>query len=138
MNSRRQFIKNSCLACMGMGSLATLLTACGSTQAVFTPLQDKRKLVVPKEKFAATSSIIVKNKLLEFTILLVKNNNSFKALQMRCTHNDVALSFTGKKLLCHAHGSEFDLNGKVIKDPAPKSLTEYPISEDAQNIYIHI
>jgi Rieske Fe-S protein len=44
----------------------------------------------------------------------------------------------GDRFVCPCHGSEYDLNGKVIKGPAYKNLETVPsrISEDGNDIII--
>lgn len=138
MNSRREFLKQSCLLCIGASQLGVLMSSCGTAQSLAQASIENNTLVVTKEKFATSNTVLVRNRQLPFDILLVKNNEQYSALQMRCTHNDVALSFTGKKLVCNAHGSEFDLEGKVTKEPAEKTLTHYKISENANSILIHL
>ncbi len=138
MNSRRQFLKQSCLLCLGATQLGVLMTSCGTSQIIAQAVIENNKLIVAKDKFANTNTLLIRNRQLPYDILLVHNNEQYTALQMRCTHNDVALSFTGKKLVCNAHGSEFNLEGKVTKEPAEKTLTHYKISENKNNIFIHL
>lgn len=138
MNSRRNFIKQSCGACLGLVGMNFLLESCGTPKNVLTSEVIDSKILISKDKFLTTNAMIVRTKKLPFDILLVKEKNEFKALEMRCTHNDVALSFTGNKMVCNAHGSEFDLNGKVTKEPAIKPLSKYRITESENIITIHI
>lgn len=138
MQNRRTFIKNSCAACIGMSAFGILLESCVTSQNVTKSTLKNNQIEVPISNFQTNNYTIIRNKNLPYDILLVKQNEEYKALQMRCTHNEVALSFTGKKLICSAHGSEFDTNGNVTKEPAQKSLSTYQTSLENQNIIIHL
>ncbi len=138
MQSRRQFLKKSCAACLSLSVLGVVLDACSTSQMIVRPALERNTFSIPLTQFETTPSVILRHKELPFDILVVKHGQQFSALQMRCTHNDVALSFSGKKLICSAHGSEFDLQGKVTKEPANAPLTMYTTSILNQQIIIHL
>jgi nitrite reductase/ring-hydroxylating ferredoxin subunit len=138
MNSRRNFIKKSCAACIGLSAMGLLLDACVSSQNLLKPALENNRFQIALDKFQSSAHYIVRHKTLPFDILVVKNKEQYTALQMRCTHNDVALNFAGKKLVCTAHGSEFDLQGKVLKEPASASLTTYRTSVQDQFLTIQL
>ena len=138
MQTRRDFIKNSCVACMGLSAFAPILASCGTTQSVVKPTLVQYFLSVPLAQFANTPTAILRHHQLEYDILVVKQENEFTALQMRCTHNDIALTFSGKKLICQAHGSEFDLKGQVTKAPAAANLHTYRTSVKDSQLIIHL
>lgn len=129
MANRRDFIKTGCLACMGLTGISTVLEACS------TPLQIVRNtalpanpkvLVIPVSKFTAdTKMVILRNDGLDNDILLVKRQDSYKALLMSCTHEGYALTPTANKIYCNAHGSQYDLDGNVTKEPSLTPLTQY-------------
>ncbi len=139
MQSRRTFLKNTCAACIGMSALGIFLDACSTSQHVVKSSVENNTCAIPMEKFQTTRTVILRNKQLPFDILVVHEKDQFFALQMRCTHNDVALSFSGNKLICTAHGSEFDMQGHVVKEPAALPLTNYrtEVKENQLLIYLH-
>ena len=53
--------------------------------------------------------------------------NQFYAVSAKCTHRGVAVNAfkKGVGLLCPAHGSQFEANGKMVKSPARSSLKSY-------------
>ena len=53
--------------------------------------------------------------------------NQFYAVSAKCTHRGVAVNAfkKGVGLLCTAHGSQFEANGKMVKSPARSSLKSY-------------
>jgi Rieske Fe-S protein len=73
--------------------------------------------------------IIIKN--FDYDVFLKKNSDgSYLALAMICTHAGHSLVKTGKAFYCSQHGSEFDINGKVIKGPAERNLVHLPITNN--------
>lgn len=138
MESRRNFIKNSCFACLGLTGFGSILNACSTPQSVFVSSLEQNRLMIPLSEFAGTSFRIVRNRSAEYDVFIHKNGDIYEAIEMRCTHNDIALRFTGQKLICNAHGSEFDLKGQVIKEPASKPLRKFKTSINAQQLLIHL
>lgn len=126
------------MACLGLSTLGLVGASCGTTKQVLKATVDKETIKVPLDNFLTANTLIIKNKSLAYDILLVKKDASYTALQMRCSHNDYPLTFSRKKLTCNSHGSEFDLNGKVLKEPAARSLSQYKTTIDEQHITIHL
>jgi Rieske Fe-S protein len=62
-------------------------------------------------------------------VLLVRDTkSSIKGLSAVCTHQRCLLSYNPKsgKVECDCHRSHYDLKGKVLSGPAPRSLKSYP------------
>jgi len=82
-----------------------------------------------------------KNKEINFlgNYILINKNNKPLVFSSHCTHLGCKIDkLDGEHLVCPCHGSEYDLNGKVIKGPAYKNLptVTYQISEDGRKIVI--
>lgn len=135
---RREFIRNTCFACMGIAGFSAILESCGTPKSILKTDIQNNQIKIPLENLSQSKTQIIQNAQLPYNILVVKNENNFTALQMRCTHNDFALNFTGSKIVCNAHGSEFDLKGNVQKAPAEKSLTQYRTNTDNNFLIIHL
>ena len=58
--------------------------------------------------------------------------NQFYAVSSKCTHRGVVVDpfKKGKGLYCQAHGSQFDVDGRVVRGPARSSLKLYSTSYD--------
>ncbi len=136
MNSRRQFIKSTCTACIGLSAMGLLLQSCAGSKSVLKPVLEQDHFTVSLDQFQQGNHCIIRHKSLPFDILVVKDGTQYTALQMRCTHNDVSLNLAGKKLICTAHGSEFDLKGNVTKEPASRKLTQYKTEIREKNLII--
>lgn len=142
MANRRHFIKTGCLACMGITGVATLLEACSA------PLQIVRNAALPANpKILAVSStkfigdtnmIVLRSDSLDNDILLVKKQDKYKALLMSCTHEGYPLTPTANKIYCNAHGSQYDMDGNVTKEPALTALVQFKTELINHNIQIYL
>ena len=71
----------------------------------------------------------MQNEILQHPICIYRfNENTFKALLMKCTHQGAELQVFGDKLQCPAHGSEFNNQGEVKDGPADHDLRTFPIT----------
>lgn len=82
-----------------------------------------------------------KNKQIDFfeNYIVVKRNEITTVLSSHCTHLGCKINKTENgRLVCPCHGSEYDLEGKVLKGPAYKNLEKLrsKISEDGTHIEI--
>ena len=82
-----------------------------------------------------------RNKIVSFNnnFIIVTENNTTTVFSSHCTHLGCKIDqMEGNRLVCPCHGSEYDLNGKVIKGPAYKNLKVIPseITPDGKHIEI--
>lgn len=144
--NRREFVTQTCIACIGGGLLSTVLVSCQSTHYVTGTIESK-SLAVLKSEFVYISKgqqrthqyIIVNHDTLEYPIYLYKiSDNEFSALWMRCTHQGSELNAAGDHLYCSSHGSEFDKKGNVGQGPAEKNLRSFPVFIHNDKIFIEL
>ncbi len=124
-------MKDTCIACAGSSLIAltfTQLTSCSSFPVYKTSLS--QKLVdVPLTSFAESNIVIVRDLQKPFDILLVKKSDvDFNAIYMKCSHRENPVSATKSGLYCAEHGSTFDLDGNVTKEPALEPLKKFKTS----------
>lgn len=126
-----------CGAIAGMG---LVMQSCTTALPVVQTAVKNNELLVPKSTFSlpTTHMVRVKNNALNDDVLLVKNGENYTALLMRCTHEGVGLRATDTKLICNAHGSQFDLKGNVIASPALRPLKKYKVTTNSNSIIIHL
>ncbi len=138
--NRRNFIQKSCATCIGLTGMGFLLQGCASSLPVFSTTINKKNISVPVSKFQdlKTNLLLIRNSSLEYDILLVKKGEEYKALSMECTHQSASLTPTATKIICSAHGSVFDLDGNVIKEPALQPLHQYKTIVNNQSINIYL
>jgi len=128
MKTRREFLKDSCTACLGtafLGLTFSTLSSCSSLPIYKTDLSKKR-VDVPLTNFAESNLVIVRDVQVPYDILLVKKSElEYAAIYMKCTHRENPVTATKSGLFCSEHGSSFDLDGKVTKEPATESLKKF-------------
>jgi len=139
---RRDFVKTTCVSCIGIlggGTLLSLLNSCAPLPVLKTSSKENT-LLIPESSFMEKQTVlIVKNSNLEFDILLVKKkDNTYNALYMQCTHQNQPLAATKTGLFCSAHGSAFNLNGEVTVEPATQSLRKFKTQTENNNVIIYL
>lgn len=139
---RKKFIKNCGFSCLGASSIGIFLNSCISTRNISASISGD-KMVIPKSEFIKNEKhvqyIIVQNEQLQFPIYVFRFSESeFAALYLRCTHQGNELNAYGDKLVCSAHGSEFDNKGSVTNGPATNPLKSFPVIIDNQNIFVSL
>lgn len=126
--SRREFLKDTCTACLGtafLGFTFSQLTSCSSLPIYKTNLSQKT-VQVPLTKFAESTLVIVRDMQVAYDILLVKKSaTEYSAVYMKCSHQENPVTATKSGLFCSAHGSTFDLDGNVTKEPALSPLKKF-------------
>lgn len=127
---RSEFLKLSCTGCLlgatGLLSVTSLLSCSPATGlAVYkVPVTDK-KMAIPLAQLQQKEVTIVRGSGMEFDVAVRrKEDNTYEALLLRCTHFSNPLITTGKGYTCAQHGSEFDAAGKVKKGPASLPLKQ--------------
>lgn len=128
MKTRREFLKDTCTACLGtafLGFTFSQLTSCSSLPIYKTDLT-KKIVEVPLTSFAESNVVIVRDMQVPFDILAVKKSEQeYNAVYMKCSHQENPVTATRSGLYCSSHGSTFDLDGNVTKEPALKPLKRF-------------
>jgi len=141
---RREFLKNSCTACLSATLLASMVSSCASTKYISGALGKDGLTVdlnefLEKGKTTYRSFIIVRNDALQYPICVYRSDeNTYSALWMKCTHQGAELAASGDRLQCPAHGSEFDNQGKVRTGPADVSLRNFPVTITNNQLFIDL
>lgn len=138
---RRDFLKNSCYACMAAIALGSLFTieSCSTPGAVYTARIRKGRIVIPLKAFGDGQTLLVQTIAYREPILVIrKSPGEAKALLMRCSHRGEVLEQRQGQLVCKAHGSVFDLDGNVLLNPASRPLTSFRAILDSRNCIVII
>jgi len=143
---RREFIKNSCTACLSLTVLSSLAVSCSATKYVSGVIVEdginvsKNDFAVKQKGGTAYSSfIIVRNEALQYPICIYRfNEDEYSALWMRCTHQGAELQASGDVLQCAAHGSEFNNRGMVRNGPAISNLRTFPVTVSQDQVFIDL
>jgi Rieske Fe-S protein len=144
--NRRNFIKNSCVACLSFSAVGAMLSSCTTTKYTTGKLE-KDGLTVSKDEFkvkqkggtAYSSFIIIRNDALQFPICIFRiSDQEYSALWMKCSHQGAELQAAGDVLQCPAHGSEFSNRGVASGGPANGNLRSFPVRVSANDLFIDL
>ena len=71
-------------------------------------------------------------------IVIHPSDTQYVALSSICTHQSCIVGYNSnyKRIVCPCHGSQYDLNGKVLVGPAPRSLKKYTVTLDGSTLVI--
>ena len=143
---RREFLKNSCTACLSATLLTGMISSCTSTKYISGNL-GKDGLTIDTNEFidkqkgntAYRPFIVVRNDALQYPICVYRvDENNYSALWMSCTHQGAELQASGEFLQCPAHGSEFSNKGKITNGPADKDLRTFPVTVNKNELFIDL
>lgn len=71
-------------------------------------------------------------------IYVLSGAAGFAALSPICTHRGCTVDVSGARLVCPCHGSTYDREGRVLKGPAERALTRYPVARDGDALIIDL
>ena len=134
------------MACLGGSLVLSGLQSCAGSKIISGEIVED-DLVIPISAFENLTSsqkksrnyILVHQNRLQYPIYIYKHSDTeYSAVWMRCTHQGTELTAFGEKLLCSAHGSEFDKNGVVSNGPADQNLRSFPIKLENHHIKISL
>ena len=65
-------------------------------------------------------------------IVVINTAAGYRAFSSICTHAQCTVgSFTGSRIVCPCHGSQFDTSGAAVVGPATRALTPYAVALNA-------
>ena len=70
--------------------------------------------------------------------LLVLEDGGFAALSSICTHRGCTVDLGGPGFACPCHGSQYDRKGQVVRGPANRALTRYPVRTSGDELIIEV
>ncbi|HTN18792.1 MAG TPA: Rieske 2Fe-2S domain-containing protein [Chitinophagaceae bacterium] len=144
--NRRTFLKDTCVACIGIASGAALLSSCKTMKQSSGTLTENG-LTVPLKDFISSKTpelryhayLVVRNDALQYPVCVYRlNEKEYTALYMRCSHQGAELQVAGDRLTCPAHGSEFDRTGIAQQGPASDALRRFPVTVGADELFIDL
>ena len=141
--SRRSFVSHATLAALGIVAMGCGGAAGDVTAVVEPPVSgatfSNNVLTVP---LSGAADLSVVNGFHVFSnpingvqpnvIVLNLGNNLFRSFTSICTHQQCTVAdFSGGRIHCPCHGSEYDSTGRNVAGPAPLPLREYATQFDA-------
>lgn len=117
--SRRAFIAKIILLIGALGLLKKFLTPDSARQ---------RKVLVSvrKSDLPLSGALVYREARLA---LMRRENGEPYALSLLCTHLGCLVTVHEERIACPCHGSEFDLQGNVLKGPADRPLRRFTVDE---------
>lgn len=70
-------------------------------------------------------------------VIHIGNSDDFRAFTSVCTHEGCDVdNFSGSRIRCPCHGSQYDSNGAVVIGPAPRALRRFAASRSGNTLTI--
>ncbi len=125
---------------MAAGMVLPMLAGCGAAIQKITSLKiNNNSISVPIDLFEKNKLQIIRPEKWEYEIaVLQKQDGTYSALLLKCTHFENQLSAESNGFSCSAHGSRFNSEGTVIKGPAEEPLKKYKTSINNNELIISI
>lgn len=70
--------------------------------------------------------------------VLAQPGGEFLAVSPICTHRGCTVDVQGERLVCPCHGSTYDRAGNVLRGPAQRTLTSYPVNRRGDMLTITV
>jgi Rieske Fe-S protein len=138
---RRDFLHTSCQTCVliAAGWMLPALEGCGpAAYQVLTADVHNDLVTVPADAFLKGPLVVVRPRGWYYSIALrKKDEKTYTALLLKCTHQDNQLTASANGFSCPLHGSAFSPDGQVMKGPAERALAGYPVTIDNNHLLIH-
>ncbi|MDF1501714.1 Rieske (2Fe-2S) protein [Roseisolibacter sp. H3M3-2] len=65
-------------------------------------------------------------------VVVINTAAGYRAFSSICTHEQCTVgTFTGSRIVCPCHGSQYDTSGAVVVGPATRALAQYAVSLNA-------
>ena len=138
---RRKFLTSACKACLlaGAGFLISDLTACSPSAKVMKLPVSENAVRLPISIFVTESMQVVRPDGWFYDIAVRKiSTDQYEALLLECTHQQNQLIVNQNGFQCMLHGSQFNLNGLVVKGPAERPLKKFTTSIDQGLVVIQL
>jgi Rieske Fe-S protein len=127
------------LAVCAVAPVLPLASACARMSYVPGTIAPDGRLLVGRAEFASQPFALVDAPGLEFPVYVHQHSaDEFSAVLTRCMHRGCTVEPGEGKLVCPCHGSEYTSVGAVLKGPTQAPLTRFPVTADAQNVYIDV
>ena len=72
----------------------------------------------------------------EDPIYVLASGSDYVAVSPICTHRGCTVDVHGARLVCPCHGSTYSREGTVLKGPAQRALTRFPIERSGDSLTI--
>jgi Rieske Fe-S protein len=134
MITRKEFLRHltGTAGLVALTPLASLLDSCATSFHVATALLRGNTVVVPSAGLPdftqknVYAKVFVEGRIKPFYFFRSPEGKMY-AMDSNCSHRGCEVNKTRKGFECPCHGSEYDLNGNVVRGPAPEPLEKYDV-----------
>lgn len=119
-----------------LGTLISLLAGAFFLGKFLRPATGEKKaiLTVAKGDVPSHGALVYQ----ESRVAVIRDGESFYALDLACTHLGCTVRVTPAGLVCPCHGSSFDRRGNVLKGPADRPLARHGLEEQGGYLVVTV
>jgi Rieske Fe-S protein len=138
--SRRNFLITAATTISGFSAAALSFTGCASTPLMLAAPRNGR-ISVPLASWPVLQRLggclQIQAEQVAYPIWLVNTDGStLKAYSAVCSHMGCFVAWAGRIFQCPCHGSAYDIDGNVIRGPAPAALTQLRVEAEPEMVHI--
>ncbi|HIC49423.1 MAG TPA: ubiquinol-cytochrome c reductase iron-sulfur subunit [Dehalococcoidia bacterium] len=141
-NKKTEMSRRTFLACATAGTGLILCGGIGCAAAItYQATVVNGRISMNRSEFQQLDGepIIVTAPGLPYPLVLIQVDvETFRAVSAKCTHLGCHVRPSKNFLVCPCHGSTYNLEGEVVRGPAQRALTIYPVEVKGDEIRIII
>lgn len=133
---RREFVQACAAGCAGL-----LLAGCASLVTHPVPMTAGRvrlSLSAFPDLARPDGAIRIQPAGMSDPVYVLAHGGEYRALSPICTHRGCTVEVQRERLVCPCHGSTYDRAGAVLKGPAERALTRYPVTQAGDELVIDV
>ena len=133
---RRDFVARCAAGCVGLalGGCVSLVTH----PVPVTAGRVRLALGAFPELGRADGAVRIQPEGMADPVYVLATADGFRALSPICTHRGCTVDVHAERLVCPCHGSTYDREGRVLKGPAQRALTSYPVTRAGDELLIDV
>ena len=136
--TRREFCQRLPVVSTGILLGATTLTS-GCAGATYIVPRGSGATLTARVADIPTAGALLQRPDMEHPVFVVRaEDGTYRALLARCTHRGCQPDPVAERLVCPCHGSEFDLDGRVLEGPAEEPLTRYQVTVEGPDLVVRM
>ena len=135
--NRRDFVRSLPVLPTGLllGASALSVSACAGTPYL-SPRGSGNQLVVSAANVPEAGVLLQRPGMEHPVFLRATEEGAYTALLVRCTHQGCQPDPVGDRFVCPCHGSEFDMEGAVLRGPAERPLPRYGVARAGEDLVV--
>ena len=135
--NRRDFVRSLPVLPTGLllGVSALSVSACAGTPYL-APRGSGNQLVVSAANVPEAGVLLQRPSMQHPVFLRATGQGAYTALLVRCTHQGCQPDPVGDRFVCPCHGSEFDMEGAVLRGPAERPMLRYRVAREGEDLVV--